>query len=308
MLRFLLAFVLALARRSPHSRSPPPSTARSKARSPTTGRRPARRHGDGHQPRHRRHPRGRHQRERPLSRAAAAARQVPRRRRAPGLQEVRADRHHSERRPDRGDRRQAARRHSLRDDFGHGRCAAGRPRQDRARPHPDRGRDQDAAADLAQPLQLRAAAAGRGRLREQRVRRAAPDHQRRAAARQLSDRRQQQHAEGSRRPAADADVGGDDPRSEGGHHRLRAGVRPDDGPGLQRDHALGHQHLPGPGQLPLPARVDGRVPVLLRGRHRRSRRPTSTSTPSISAGRSSATRPTSSAATSTPSATCRDRA
>ena len=38
--------------------------------------------------------------------------------------------------------------------------------QDRAGPHADRSGDQDAAADLAQPLQLRAAAARRRRLRE----------------------------------------------------------------------------------------------------------------------------------------------
>ena len=215
-------------------------------------------------------PRGDYQRERPLPRAAAAARQVPRLRRADRLQEVRADRHQHLGRPDRGDRREDGRRRAVRDDFGHRRCAAGRLEPHRGRPHPDRGRDQDPAAHLAQPLQLRAAAAWRGRLRERRVRRAAPDHQRRAAARQLSDRRQQQHPEGPRRPAPDADVGGDDPRSEGGHHRLRAGVRPDHGPHLQRDHALGHQHLQGPGQLPLPARRDGRLPVLLPGSaHRR---------------------------------------
>ena len=140
------------------------------------------------------------------------------------------------------------------------------------------------------------------------VRRAAPHHQRRAAARQLSDRRQQQHPEGPRRPAPDADVGGDDPRSEGGHHRLRAGVRPDHGPHLQRDHALGHQHLQGPGQLPLPARGDGRLPVLLPGpAHRRDQAADRRQRPhrGYRAARSSATAPTSSAATSTPSATCR---
>ncbi len=48
-------------------------------------------------------------------------------------------------------------------------------------------------------------------------------------------------AEGSRRPAADADVRGDDPRGQGRHHRLRARVRSDDGAGLQRDHPVGHQ-------------------------------------------------------------------
>jgi hypothetical protein len=73
-------------------------------------------------------------------------------------------------------------------------------------------RDQDPAAHLAQSLQFRAAAAGRRRLRDQRVRRAATHRQRRAAARELPGRRQQQHPEGPRRPAPDADVGGDDPR------------------------------------------------------------------------------------------------
>ena len=165
--------------------------------------------------------------------------------------------------------------------------------------------NQDAAADLAQPLQLRAAAARRRRLRDQRVRRAAHHRQRRAAARQLPGGRQQQHAEGSRRPAPDADVGSDDSRSEGRDQRLRAGVRPDDGHGLQRDHAVGHQHLQGPGQLPPAAPVDGGDAVL-HGRRRaeaadrRQRLHRSTS-----AVRSSRTRRTSSAATSTPSATCR---
>ena len=225
-----------------------------------------------------------------------------------GLQEVRADRHQHLGRPDRGHQREDGRRRALRDDFGHRRCAAGRPEQDRRRPHPDRSGDQDAAAHLAQPLQLRAAAAGRRRLREPGVRRAAPHLQRRAAARQLPDRRQQQHPEGPRRPAPDADVGGDDPRGQGRDHRLRAGVRPDHGPHLQRDHALGHQHL----QAARPATASSarrwrrsRSSSRARAPTRPSRRPTSTSTPWTSAGRSSATAPTSSAATSTPSATCR---
>ena len=73
-------------------------------------------------------------------------------------------------------------------------------------------------------------------------------------------------AEGPRRPAPDADVGGDDPRGEGRHQRLRAGVRPDDGHGVQRDHAVGHQHLQGVGQLPAPPEALQRLPVLLPGR------------------------------------------
>ena len=152
------------------------------------------------------------------------------------------------RRADGGDRRQRSRVGAVAETITvTADCAARRPRQDRAGPHAERSGDQDAAADVAQPLQLRAAAAGRGRLRDQRVRRAAPHRQRRAAARQLPGGRQQQHAEGSRRPAPDADVGSDDPRSEGRDQRLRAGVRPDDGPGLQRDHAVGHEPLKGQG-------------------------------------------------------------
>ena len=168
--------------------------------------------------------------------------------RAAGLQEVRADRHQHLGRPDRRHQREAGRRRAVSETIS---VTADAPlvdlEQDRAGPHADRGRDQDAAAHLAQPLQLRAAAARRRRLRERGVRRAAPHRQRRAAARQLPDRRQQQHPEGPRRPAPDADVGGDDPRGEGRHHRLRARVRPDDGADLQRDHAVGHQHVQGPG-------------------------------------------------------------
>ena len=55
------------------------------------------------------------------------------------------------RRPDGRDQRDADRRRGRRDDHGDGRLAAGRPRQDRAGPHADRSRDQDAAAHLAQP-------------------------------------------------------------------------------------------------------------------------------------------------------------
>ena len=249
MLRFLLAFVLALG-------SALPAAAQSTAINGTIegtvtddpGRCAAGRHGHRHQHRHRRHARGGHQRKRPVSGAAAAARQLPGRGRAAGLQEVRAERRHAAGRPDGGDQRQARGRHPHRNRVGDRRFARRGPRQDRAGPHADRRRDQDAAADLAQPLQLRAAPArGRG-VRDQRVRRAPAYRQRRAAPRELPDRRQQQHAEGSRRPAADADVRGDDSRSQGRHHRLCAGVRPDDGAGLQRDHAVGHQPVPRAGR------------------------------------------------------------
>ena len=74
-----------------------------------------------------------------------------------------------------------------------------------------------------------------------------------ADAHQLPDRRQHQHREGSRRPAAAADVRSAGARSEGRHQRLRAGVRPDDGHGLQRDHAVGHQRPARIGELPLQA-------------------------------------------------------
>ena len=106
------------------------------------------------------------------------------------------------------------------------------------------------------------------------VRRAAHHRQRRAAPRQLPDRRQQQHAEGSRRPAADADVGSDDSRSQGRHHRLRAGVRPDDGADLQRDYAVGHEHVEGAGQLPHAAASRlRRFPFFTQGPHTSDRKP-----------------------------------
>ena len=53
---------------------------------------------------------------------------LPRDRRAAGLQEVRADRHQHLGRPDRRHQREDGRRRALRDDLGHRRCAAGRPR------------------------------------------------------------------------------------------------------------------------------------------------------------------------------------
>ena len=73
--------------------------------------------------------------------------------------------------------------------------------QDRPRPHDQRGRDQEPAAGLAQPLQLRVPAGQRHRLRERGVRRAAHQRQRHPDAHQLPDRRQHQHREGPRRPA-----------------------------------------------------------------------------------------------------------
>ena len=109
----------------------------------------------------------------------------------------------------------------------------------------ERDRSQEPAAVVAQSLQLRARAAGHHRLREHRVRRAPSRRQRHADAHQLPDRRQHQHREGSRRPAAAADVRGDGQRGEGGDHRLRPGVRSDHGDGLQRDHAVGHQQTHG---------------------------------------------------------------
>jgi hypothetical protein len=128
--------------------------------------------------------------------------------------------------------------------------------------------------------------------------------QRRAAARELPDRRQQQHAEGSRGPAADADVRSDDPRGQGRHHRLRAGVRPDDGPDLQRDHAVGHQHVRGQASYRMQRQSFAARPFFTPPRPR-SRPRMSISSRSISAAPSCATRRTSSAATSTRSATCR---
>ena len=131
------------------------------------------------------------------------------------------------------------------------------------------------------------------------------------------DRRQHEHREGPRRPAPAADVGSDDSGSEGRDHRLRAGVRPDDGHGLQRGDAVGDEHLPRRRQLSVPAQAVQRVSVLLRlrqhdGRLRTARRPTrrrpttnSTPAPPTSAGRSSRTSCSSTAAGSRRAAICR---
>ena len=162
-----------------------------------------------------------------------------------GFKKFEADRHHAVGRPDRRRQRDAVGRHRQRNDHRQQRRQPGaRRRAHRHRPHDDRSRSAQPAARRAQPVQLRARAAGRHRHRERRVRRAAPGRQRRRDAHQLPDRRQHQHREGSRRPAAAADVGSDDPGSEGRHHRLRARVRPDDGDGLQRGDAVGHEHVP----------------------------------------------------------------
>ena len=231
---------------------------------------------------------------------------------AAGLQEVRADRHHHLGRPDRGHQHQAERRRAAAETIT---VTADAPLVDLGRI--EQGRTLTEAEIKTLPLTSRnpynfaLLQPGVVGFENSGVRRAAHHRQRRAAARQLPDRRQQQHAEGSRRPAPDADVGGDDPRGEGRHHRLRAGVRPDDGADLQRDHAVGHEHVQGAGQLSLAAASRSR-----RSRSSRrartpptaSRRPTSTSSPSTSAVRSCATGRTSSAATSTPSAICRARA
>ena len=89
--------------------------------------------------------------------------------------------------------------------------------------------------------------------------------------------------------------------------RLRAGVWPDDGYGLQRDHAVGDERrsraraataCSGSRWWRFRSSRPARIPRTA------SRRPTSTSTRSTSAARSFATRRISSAATSTPSATC----
>ena len=91
-------------------------------------------------------------------------------------------------------------------------------------------------------------------------------------AHQLSDRRQYQHAKGPRRSAAPAGVRSNGPGSQGRDERLRAGVRPDDGAGIQRHHAVGHQHLQGVGELPLPPQGFQRVPVSVPGQHAAHRR------------------------------------
>ena len=174
---------------------------------------------------------------------------------------------------------QLERRHVVRDDHRHQRVADRAARQDRPRTDDRRDRDQEPAARLAQPLQLRVPAGQRHRLREQRVRRAAHQRQRHADAHQLPARRQHQHREGPRRPAPAAGLGSAGPRGEGHHQRLRAGVRPDDRHGLQRDHAVGHQRPPRLGQLPLPAQRDVVAAVLPRRRPRASPTPRPTTSP-----------------------------
>src|SRR5258707_825219 len=72
-----------------------------------------------------------------------------------------------------------------------------------------------------------------------------------------------EHGERSCRPAAVAHVGSDDSGSEGHHHRLRARIRSDDGDGLQRGHAVGHEHVQGRGELSVPPEGVQRVPVFL---------------------------------------------
>ena len=104
-----------------------------------------------------------------------------------------------------------------------------------------RGRDQEPAAGVAQPLQLRVPAGQRHRLREQRVRRAAHQRQRQPDAHELPDRRKHQHPEGPRRPAHAADLRGGGAGGQGHHARLRSRVRPDDRHGLQRGDPVGHQ-------------------------------------------------------------------
>ena len=278
MLHLLFAFVLALG-------SALPAAAQSTAINGTiegtvpddAGRRAAWRHRHRRQHRHRRSAR----RSSPTT-AVSSARRCSRSVRYRVSAELQGFRKFEQTgvravgRHDGGDQHHAHGRRGRRNDHGARRFADRRSGEDRAGPDAHRGGNQDAAADLAQSVQLRAAAARSRRLREQRVRRRPPHRQRRAAPRQLSGGRQQQHAEGSRRPAADADVRGDDPRGQGRHHRLRARVRPDDGSGLQRDHAVGHQPVQGAGQLPLPAEADGGVPVLHAGRTPpiASRRPT----------------------------------
>ena len=58
------------------------------------------------------------------------------------------------------------------------------------------------------------------------------------------------------------DVRGHDARGQGRHERLRARVRADDGPRVQRDHAVRHQHAQGIGELPLPPQGLQRAAVL----------------------------------------------
>ena len=177
-----------------------------------------------------------------VSRDAAAARHLPRHGRTRRVQEAPADRHPPQRR---------GRRRSSTWSMAVGaltEVVSSRPMSavvDLGKidvgPQPQRSRNPEPAARLAQPVQFRAPAAGRQRVREFGVRRAALQCERLAAADQLPDRRQYQHAEGSRGAPTDADVGSRDRRSEGHDERVRAGIRPDDGARVQRHHPVGHQ-------------------------------------------------------------------
>ena len=177
-----------------------------------------------------------------------------------------------------------------------------RARQDRPRAHDRRERDQEPAARLAQSLQLRVPPGECDRLREQRVRRAAHQRQRHADADELPDRRQHEHREGPRRPAAAARVGSARARGQGHHQRVRAGVRPDDRHGLQRHHAVGHQQPRRLGELPFPPQRHVVAPVLPRADGVESPTPRSTTSRSRSAARSSRTSGTTTAPTSTSTA------
>ena len=192
---------------------------------------------------------GRHERRRAVPCAAAAARQLSCRRRAAGIQAVRADRTSASR---------LAQTVVVNPSLEVGAVnetitvsADQMPALDLARI--DIGHTMSDLEVHSLPLVARnpynfaLVAAGRHRLRERRVRRAASRRQRRGDAHQLPDRRQHEHREGPRRSAPAADVGSDDPGSQGRHDRLRARVRPDDGHGLQRRDAVGHQRLPRPG-------------------------------------------------------------
>ncbi len=220
---------------------------------------------DGHQRRDGHRPLGDHQRQRVVPRDVAAARLLPRDGRTAGLQEVRAGGRDRRRGAD-GDRGRAARGgRSQRDDLGDRRRPRRRHREGGRGSQPQRQRGQEPAAGLAQPVQLRAAAAGRHRIRELRVRRAAVRGQRHPASDQLPDRRQHQHPEGPRRASSAAGVRGDGARGQGRDQRLCPRVRADDGARLQRDHAVGHQHLPGCRRVSLPPQVLQRLSVLLPG-------------------------------------------
>ena len=213
-------------------------------------------HGDGDDP-----IRG-HQRERRLSRSAASAGALQGVRGASGVQDVRAAGHHPVRRPDGVDQRRAQCRERLRDDHRIERVADRAAGQDRSGANDRRAGGPQSPAHLAQSLQLRVPPGERHGLREQRVRRTAHQRERLADAHQLPARRQHEYREGPGRSPHAANLRDAGAGSKSDHQRVRAGVRPDDRHGLQRDYTVRHERPSRLDELPVPAQSDVRPAVL----------------------------------------------